>query len=189
MTRAPSSFPAGSARKMRFEQVFALVSTRVRGVAEKRGFAVTRLLTDWADIVGPNLAARTRPVKITHGKEMGGTLTLLTTGANAPLIEMQAPLIREKVNACYGYNAIARVRVTQTAPVGFAEGQAVFTPAPRSGRSAPHPAPDAAADRMAKEAAKDMTRGISDPDLRAALETLALNRLAASSGKARAVKG
>jgi hypothetical protein len=47
------------------------------------------------------------------------------------------------VNAAYGYNAISRVRLTQTAPTGFAEGQAQFAarakvaPAPRTEASAP----------------------------------------------------
>ena len=47
---------------------------------------------------------------------MGATLTLLTTGANAPMLEMQKEKLRQKVNAVYGYNAISRVRIT-----GFVE--------------------------------------------------------------------
>ena len=40
-------------------------------------------------------------------------------------------LLRARVNAAYGYNAIARLRITQTAPTGFAEGQAQFAPEPK----------------------------------------------------------
>jgi hypothetical protein len=51
---------------------------------------------------------------------------LLTTGANAPMLEMQKEQLRQKVNAVYGYNAIARVRITQTAATGFSEGKVAF---------------------------------------------------------------
>ena len=42
------------------------------------------------------------------------------------MLEMEKEHLREKVNAVYGYNAIARIRITQTASTGFAEGQADF---------------------------------------------------------------
>ncbi|PZO64937.1 MAG: DUF721 domain-containing protein [Paracoccus denitrificans] len=116
-------------RKGGWQTAAALVAPQMRAPAEARGFAVTRLLTNWAEVVGPDLAARSRPVKISHGKAFGGTLTVLVAGADAPLIQMQADLIREKVNACYGFNAVVRVSITQTAATGFAEGQAQFTPA------------------------------------------------------------
>jgi len=105
------------------------VQTRIRVAAESRGFAVTRLLTHWPEIVGDAVARIARPVNVSYGREgFGATLTILTTGAQAPMLEMQKDQIRDKVNACYGYRAISRVRITQTAPTGFAEGQAVFAP-------------------------------------------------------------
>ena len=42
------------------------------------------------------------------------------------MLEMQKEQLRAKVNAVYGYNAIARVRITQTAATGFAEGKVAF---------------------------------------------------------------
>lgn len=88
---------------------------------------------------------------------MGATLTLLTTGPYAPLLEMQLPAIRDRVNACYDYNAIARITLTQTAPTGFAEGQASFDYAPKA-RPQPMPKPP-----RRRGAAAD----ISDPALHA----------------------
>jgi hypothetical protein len=35
-------------------------------------------------------------------------------------------LFTPRVNACYGYITIARIRITQTAATGFAEGQMAF---------------------------------------------------------------
>ena len=41
---------------------------------------------------------------------------LLTNGANAPIVQAQSKEIIERVNGVYGYNAISRVRITQTDP-------------------------------------------------------------------------
>lgn len=157
-------------RRMRgFEAAASLVARPVRNVGESRGFAVARLLTHWAEVVGPEIAAHTRPVKISHGKGFGATLTLLVPGARAPLIEMQLPRIREKVNACYGFNAVARVTLTQTAPIGFAEGQAQFGHAPKAKPAPPDPALIAKAEGVAAD--------FQDPALSAAIKQMALNLL------------
>ena len=157
--------PEEKRRRRGFEPAAGLLKDRIRQAGESRGFAVARLLTHWAEVVGEEVAAMARPVKVGYGREgFGATLTLLTTGAAAPVLQMQLPKIREKVNACYGYNAISRVVITQTAPVGFAEGQVAFAPAP----AAPAPAPDPAVQRRAAALSGD----VHDATLRAALEAL-----------------
>lgn len=157
-------------RRMRgFEAAASLVAQPVRAVGETRGFAVSRLLINWAEVVGPEIAARTRPVRIAHGKGFGATLTLLVSGAYAPLIEMELPRIREKVNACYGFNAVSRISLTQTAPTGFAEGQAQFAPAPKAAPKPPSPEQVTRAEAVAQE--------FTDPALAAAMRQLALNTL------------
>ncbi|WP_233587138.1 DUF721 domain-containing protein [Pseudorhodobacter sp. E13] len=163
-------------RRMRgFEAASGLLKERIRSAGEARGFAVTRLLTAWAEIVGPDLAAITRPVKVGYAKGgMGATLTLLTTSTNGPMVQMQLPAIKEKVNACYGYAAISRISLTQTAPSGFAEGQAMFTPAPKQ-TPAPDPAIKAEANRVAE--------GVHDNALRQALESLTENFLSRSKSQ------
>ena len=93
---------------------------------------------------------------------------MLTTGANAPMLEMQKVQILEKVNACYGYRAIARVRITQTAPTGFAEGRVAFAPAPKV---------PAAPDPVLQDRARAVAKGVANDDLRTALEALATNVL------------
>lgn len=109
-----------------------------------------------------------RPVEVSYGRAgLGATLALLTTGARAPMLEMEKEKIREKVNACYGYNAIAKIRITQTAPIGFAEGQAAFAQAPK----AKPPGPSKQTSQMAAKAAGNVT----DPQLRDALAALGAN--------------
>ena len=140
---------------------------RIRKASEDRGFAVTRLLTHWSEVVGEAVAQTATPVNVSYGKGgMGATLTLLTTGAQAPLLEMQKEQIREKVNACYGYRAIARVRITQTAPTGFADGRVTFDHAPKT--------PKTPSSEM-QSAAKDLSRNIENEKLRMALATLGAN--------------
>jgi hypothetical protein len=153
-----------------FKRGAALLGPRIRKVSESRGFAVSRVLTRWAEIAGADIAAIARPVEVSYGRQgFGATLTVLTTGAQAPMLEMQKEVLRERVNAAYGYNAIARIRITQTAPTGFAEGQARF-----AGKAEqPAPAPDPAAER----AASDLAAPVRDDGLRAALEALGANVL------------
>ncbi len=153
-----------------FEPTARLLADRIRTAGEARGFAVARLLTHWPEIAGEELARVTRPVKVHYGREgMGASLTLLTTGAMAPIVEMQKEALRERVNAVYGYAAISRILLTQTAASGFAEGQAQFMPAQPK---APPPPDPAIAAKAAETAAP-----IRDEGLRAALEALAQNIL------------
>lgn len=156
-----------SRRKRGFERAGALASQRIRAAGEARGFAVSRLLTHWAEIVGPDIAGSARPVEVSYGRGFGATLTLLTTGAQAPMLEMQKDVIRERVNSCYGYAAIQKIRITQTAATGFAEGRAEFAPAPKK-----HPEL-APVTGEARAAASD----VKDNGLREALERLGANVL------------
>lgn len=159
--------PFNPRRRRGFEKAVSLVGAELRSPAEKRGFAETKLLTHWAEIVGPDIADMAVPVKVKYGRGIGGTLVVLTTGAKAPLLEMARSTIIARVNACYGYSAIKDVIVTQTAPTGFAEGQVAFgAPKPKA-----RPAPDPA--RLAQ--ATQSLDHIESPDLRDALRKLAGN--------------
>ncbi|MCC7319450.1 MAG: DUF721 domain-containing protein [Rubellimicrobium sp.] len=164
MTKAPET-----RRTMGFAPAARLIEGRIRAAGERRGFALSRLFTHWDEIAGPAIAAACRPLEMRYGREgMGATLTLLTTGPMAPMVEMHKPAIIDRVNACYGYRAVARLRITQTAPSGFSEGQTPFTPAPREARRKDVPA---APDERALAAAE----GVQDTELRLALAALAAN--------------
>lgn len=160
-----------------FSRAATLMQSKVRKASEDRGFAVTRLLTHWSEVVGEATAGIATPVNVSYGKGgMGATLTLLTTGAQAPMLEMQKEQIRDKVNACYGYRAISRVRITQTAPTGFAEGRVAFTPAPKV-KKTPDPA--------VLSAAKALSEAVENEKLRAALMALGANVLTKQNSEQR----
>jgi hypothetical protein len=154
-----------------FKRTATLLNEQIRKAGESRGFAVSKLLTQWEEIAGPEMAAVARPVKVGYGRGgFGATLTVLTTGAQAPMLEMQKEQLRARVNAVYGYNAISRVHLTQTAPTGFADGQVEFQYAPKVKAK---PQPDAQDAAQASAAAT----GVEDDDLRQALERLGRNVL------------
>ena len=162
--------PRGASTKG-FKRTSHLLTGQIRKASEARGFAQSRLLTHWAEVVGEDIAAMARPIEVSFARGgMGATLTLLTTGAQAPMLDMQKEDLRAKVNAVYGYNAISRIRVTQTAPTGFAGGQVEF--ARPSKTSVPVP-PDG---RLTKRAAETVAT-VADDTLRAALERLGTNIL------------
>lgn len=165
-----------------FKHGAALLSSRIRRASETRGFAISRVLTHWTEIAGETLAASTRPVKISHSRQsLGATLTLLTSGPQAPLVEMQKDQLRARVNAVYGYNAISRIVITQTAPEGFAEGQASFTPRQAPSEAAPPSVED-------REEARRLTTPVRNPDLKSALETLGGHVLSRSQNRNRKVE-
>jgi hypothetical protein len=172
MTRKPLPQPSAERRQRGFEPAFGLMKDPVRAVGEARGFAVARLLTHWAEVAGRDLAAKTRPVKISYGRGegngFGATLTLLVKSTEAPMVQMALPWLKDRVNAVYGYAAISHIHLTQTAPIGFAEGQAEFTPAPK---------PVKATDPVLAAMAETAAAGVEDQGLRSALVELAQNIL------------
>jgi hypothetical protein len=110
MARKPPAPETTPSRRMRgFEPAAQLLTQRIRAAGEARGFAVARLLTQWDQIAGPEMAAVTRPVKVHYGREgLGATLTLLVAPAHAPMVQMSLPRLIDRVNAAYGYAALDR---------------------------------------------------------------------------------
>ncbi|MEM1266697.1 MAG: DciA family protein [Pseudomonadota bacterium] len=155
-----------------FRQTASLVTGQIRTVSERRGFVEARLLTDWAAIVGPALASVATPVRVSYAKGgFGATLVLRCEGARAPELSLARETIRAQVNACYGYNAIQRVQITQTgggdnAAPGFAEPKTPFQPKPAA----------------VTEAARKTAAPVADDGLRGALERLGETILSGAPG-------
>ena len=150
-----------------FKPASDLLRAKIRELGEARGFSATRLLTHWTEIVGESVAAIARPLEVRHprggkGAPEGATLTVLALGAAALRLEMEKERIRERVNACYGYNAIARIRIKQAGPESFSEQAVASPPAPETQPS----------DRVAP-----LTASVSNTELRLALAALAANVL------------
>jgi hypothetical protein len=162
-------------RHGQFKPASDLLRAKIREIGEARGFSATRLLTHWPEIVGESVAAIARPLEIRHPRPRlghapeGATLTVLALGAAALRLEMEKERIRERVNACYGYAAIAKMRIKQAGPEAFTEA------APAPARKAPV---DPEQDLHARAA--PLADGVSNTELRLALAALAANVLSKS---------
>jgi hypothetical protein len=99
--------------------------------ARARGFATTSLLSEWGTIVGAELAQFTMPDRVVWPKRRdeaqvadapkghrveGATLVLRVEGPRAIEVQHRSGQILERVNAYFGYRAIAEMRILQ-APV------------------------------------------------------------------------
>jgi len=175
----PDAPPREPRRQMRFEAAGALVGQTIRKAGEARGFAVARVLTDWAELAGPELARLCRPLRISYGRKgLGATLILEAPGAAAPLVQMRLDGLRARINAVYGYAAIARIQVQQGGLgvlQGLAEAPAPFVGAQLAGGNLAQPS--AAALGRARAVVGALTEDVADEGLRAALDRLAMNVL------------
>lgn len=135
----------------------------IRKPLAKRGFAQARLLTEWDAVVGAQIADLVRPLRLSHTAKdgMGGTLTLGVLGVRALEAQHQEPAIIERVNAHYGYRAVARVRLSQLGPEAFAKAALKTSP----------PKPTS----QQIKALKSAVDPICDDELRDALERLGRN--------------
>jgi hypothetical protein len=138
----------------------------VGGMAFKRfGFVQSAVVSRWPEIVGERYARVSSPesIRFPAGRKYGGTLTLLVEGAHAPLMQHLTPVIMERVNRFFGYEAVSKLVFRQGRPVAPPE-------APKRPQLRPIPA----------ELGEGL-REIADPELRACLESLAV-QIAATSG-------
>ena len=161
----PGKKPANDERQGRVRPAGELVGA-VGGVAFKKfGFVQGAVVSRWREIVGDKYGAVSSPesIRFPAGARSGGTLTLLVEGAHAPLIQHLGPMIIERVNRFFGYEAVARIV--------FRQGRLPAKPAPvERPRAAPVP----------QELGEGL-RAITDPGLRACLESLA-GHIAATDG-------
>ena len=82
---------------------------KVGGVAFKRfGFVQSAVVSRWGEIVGERYAKVSSPesIRFPAGRKSGGVLTLLVEGAHAPLMQHLTPLIIERVNRFFRYEAV-----------------------------------------------------------------------------------
>ena len=157
-------------RKRGFKSASSLLQKQIQKASETRGFAVSKILTNWTEIIGSDLAKIAKPVKVNYGREgFGAGLVLLTNSANAPMVQAQSKQIIDRVNGVYGYNAISRVRITQIDPNELIEE--------KNEDSASFGKPT----ELDKTKAKDEVTGIIDDSLNEALRLLGANIISKSS--------
>ena len=105
-------------RKHGFKKASILLKRNIQVASESRGFSQSRVLTHWSEIVGEEISSVSIPTKVSYKSDgLGATLTILTSGSSGPVLEMQKQFIKDKINAVYGYNAIHKIKITQSSPI------------------------------------------------------------------------
>jgi hypothetical protein len=108
------------------KSVGAFVPSLTRKAFEKFGFSTASLIMDWPRIAGADLAQWTTPERVKWpqgfdnaeiaeegGSRPGATLVLRVDPARALDVEYRARQIIERINAYFGYRAIAELRILQ----------------------------------------------------------------------------
>lgn len=91
------------------------VSEAVKSVSNQAfrryGFGQREIISRWADIVGPALADCSLPERLTFPRDekQGGTLYIRIQGSMAPELQHFEPMVIERINSYYGYQAVARL--------------------------------------------------------------------------------
>ena len=150
---------AEAPRANRARAVADLVPDIGRAAFRRFGFVQSSIVSRWREIVGERYAAVSSPesIRFPFGKKSNGTLTLVVEGAHAPMMQHVAPAIVDRVNAFFGYPAVARVSFRQ----GIVQAE----------RARPRPAPPSL--RPLPAELGESLREVADPELRACLESLA----------------
>lgn len=158
----PSGSGGWRANRVKARSVAEFLPTLMRPAFEKYGFSSAVILTDWAALAGPELAAYTAPERLkwprqkpgeeAKGKtqQSGATLILRVAGARALEVEHRRPQIIERLNASFGYRAIAEIRLVQ-APLQKREIRVTKpAPAPQCAPGLEHIAEDRLRSAMAR---------------------------------------
>lgn len=97
----------------------ALLGNAINDAFAKQGFASRELVTRWAEIAGPQVAAHSEPLKIQWPRPVEGqpqepaTLVLRVEGPMALEIQHTSDVILERVNRFFGWNAVGRIALRQ----------------------------------------------------------------------------
>lgn len=145
------------------KQVAELASAILNPVLERRAGMTLDLLTLWEEFVGPANAALSRPEKLDWPRRAReddpfepATLVVACEGARAVFLTHESDAIIARVNAYFGFNAVARMRIVQ---------RPVHTAQPPQKKVKPTPRP-------VKGRARDLLARVEDDELRDALQRL-----------------
>ncbi|HVT54558.1 MAG TPA: DciA family protein [Xanthobacteraceae bacterium] len=93
------------------------VNSAMAEAFKRQGFAATDVITHWEDIVGPELARRSEPVRLTwprrEDEESVGTLTIRVEGPYAIELQHSTGQIMERVNRYFGWRCVGRITIRQ----------------------------------------------------------------------------
>lgn len=147
-------------RGLGLRSVAASVERVTGSLHNRQGFAEPALIQGWGEIVGPELAAQSSPIRLVPAKDgNGGTLHVRVSGPLALELQHLQPQVLQRVNGYFGYRAVSRLALRQ-APTGTPRRQ------PPPGRK-----PVALTANQQAELDAQLST-VTDPELRDALSRL-----------------
>ena len=146
-------------RRGRLRAIAAEIPAIAGAALGKRGFGEAQLVAQWPAIIGETLAEGVSPEKLSfpRGERRDGTLHLRVAPGLGLEVQHREPVLVERINAFFGYRAVARLALKQGPPAHPA------APAP------PRPRPLNTQERQALD--RDLA-AIEDAALKAALQRL-----------------
>lgn len=94
-----------------------LVGNALQSAFARQGFAAVDIVNHWEDIVGPELAGRTEPLRLVWPRRddptSSGMLTVRVEGAYAIELQHLAPVVIERVNRYFGWACVGRLSIRQ----------------------------------------------------------------------------
>ena len=102
-------------RRGRMRALAAEVPKIAGAVLGKRGFAEAQLVAQWPAIIGEDLAKGVAPERLSfsRGERREGTLHLRVAPGLALELQHREPVLLERINAFFGYCAVARLALKQ----------------------------------------------------------------------------
>jgi hypothetical protein len=90
------------------------LSKFIRELDLKYGQGASALMARWREVVGPEIARRTEPVKLSKPRGGGpSALEIRVAGPSAAIIQHQAHEILARVNLFLGAEAVGKLRIVQ----------------------------------------------------------------------------
>lgn len=90
-----------------------IISKVVKPVLKTRGFYDVDIISEWENIIGSEWAKQTCPHKLSFSahSRRSGTLHLLVTPGASVLIQHIQPMIIDRINTYFGFDAVARLKI------------------------------------------------------------------------------
>lgn len=182
MPQPSANMRSAGIRPVAAKTVGSFVPRLTRPAFEKYGFSAATLITDWATIVGADIARYTAPERLKWPRRVedetadanrgrpGATLFLGVAEGRGLDVQYKTRQLIERINSYFGYAAISDLRIVQiaTLPNTAKSGDPLTLGALAKGGLAP-------AQPAALKAATQLVElsGVADEGLRAALERMA----------------
>ncbi|MEC9226349.1 MAG: DciA family protein [Pseudomonadota bacterium] len=102
-------------RRRHMTRLSRLVDGMVAPSVQKRGFVISRVVSQWRFIAG-DMADWSRPAQLNLSRKGGGTLKVAIASGFGPIALQMKPSIIDRVNVAFGYRAVEDVTFVQTLP-------------------------------------------------------------------------